>query len=151
LTSENIDKYDLTYRGMEMVDEIDTYVFEVNPKTLEKDQRYFEGRIWVDQQDLQIVKTYGKAVPDIHGRSGENLFPRFETYRENIDGKYWFPTYTHANDVLDFTAGPVRIKMTVRYANYKQFKSTARILDSTPLPAEPNKPPDKKPPQPPRQ
>ncbi len=142
LTTEDLPKYVLDYAGREQVDEIGTYVFHVRPRRIERGQRYFEGTIWVDDQDLQIVKSYGKAVPDIHHGDQENLFPRFETYRENIDGKYWFPTYTRADDVLHFRNNDVRIHMVVRYSNYKQFKATSRILG-----AEPVKPETKKPPQ----
>lgn len=144
LTTEELPKYRLEYRGKERIDELDTYIFDVTPKRIEKGQRYFEGRIWVDDQDLQIVKTYGKAVPDIRRGSDENLFPRFETYRENIDGKYWFPTYTRADDVLPFRKEPVRIRMIVRYSNYQQFKSTVKII-----PGGPVKPGDAPPPKPP--
>ncbi len=73
------------------------------------------------------MKTYGKAVPDIRKNGQENLFPRFETYREQIDGKYWFPTWTGADDTLYFSNGPQRIRMLVRYENYKQFKSETTI------------------------
>jgi len=148
LTSQDLGKYDLEYQGRERVDEIGAYVFSVHPRRMVPGQRYFEGKIWVDDEDMQIVKTYGKAVPDIHSRGGENLFPRFETYRENIDGKYWFPTYTRADDTLRFSNGPVRIRMIVRYTNYKQFKATARILDAKPLPPEQNAPPAKNAPRP---
>src|SRR5262247_2817374 len=77
LTSDDIGKYNVKYLGKEMVDDIDCYVFDVAPKKIEKGQRYFQGQIWVDDKDLQIVKTYGKAVPDIRGKGPENLFPRF--------------------------------------------------------------------------
>jgi hypothetical protein len=127
LTTEDLPKYDIHYVGREQVDEISTYLFEVGPKKIEKNQRYFQGRIWVDQRDLEIVKTYGKAVPDIKKGGSENFFPRFETIRENIEGSYWFPTYTHADDVLHFTTGNVRIRMTVRYKNYKRFGSTVKF------------------------
>src|SRR5207244_3614571 len=91
LTSDDIGRYKLTYTGQEKIDEIGCYVFDVEPKRLEKDQRYFQGKIWVDDRDFQIVKTYGKAVPDLNkGKERENLFPKFETYREQID-QYWFP------------------------------------------------------------
>lgn len=127
LTSDDIGKYNIRYLGRQKVDEIETYVFFVTPKVMEKGQRYFEGQIWVDDRDLQIVKTYGKAVPDIRGKNGENLFPRFETYREQIDGKYWFPTYTAADDTLHFQNGALRIRMLVKYEDYKQFKSLTDI------------------------
>ena len=128
LTSDDISKYDLKYGGKEKIDEIDCYVFEVGPKKIEKGQRYFEGKIWVDDQDFQIVKTYGKAVPDVRQKGGqENLFPKFETYREQIDGKYWFPTYTRAVDTLQFSSGAVRMREIVRYENYKKFEADVRL------------------------
>jgi len=127
LTSDEIVKYSIKYLGKEKVDDIDCFVFDVAPKKLEKGQRYFQGQIWVDDRDLQIVKTYGKAVPDIKKGDGENLFPRFETYREQVDGKYWFPTYTRAVDTLQFSSGGKRIRQVVKYDNYKQFQSNVRL------------------------
>ena len=127
LTSDDIGKYNLKYLGKEKVDEIDSYVFDVAPKTIEKDQRYFQGQIWVDDKDLQIVKTYGKAVPDKKTKNNENLFPRFETYREQIDGKYWFPTYTRAVDTLQFSTGAQRIRQIVKYENYKKFEADVKL------------------------
>ena len=122
LTTEDLNLYDVEYLGKELIDEIDTYVFQVGPKVLEEGERYFEGQIWVDDLDLQIVKTFGKAVPDITEDGQENLFPRFETYREQIDD-YWFPTYTRAVDTLNFSSGPKKIRQVIRYENYKQFAS----------------------------
>ncbi len=141
LTTEDLPKYNLAYQGREHVDEIGTYVFRVAPRRIEKGQRYFQGTIWVDDQDLQIVKTYGKAVPDIRRGEQENLFPRFETYRENIDGKYWFPTYTRADDVLRFSNRDVRIRMIVRYSDYKQFKVSTKIIGANPVEPEKPRPP----------
>jgi hypothetical protein len=74
LTSDDIGKYELKYSGKEKIDEIDCYVFDVAPKKIEKGQRYFQGQIWVDDQDLQIVKTYGKAVPDIKEKERKTCF-----------------------------------------------------------------------------
>src|SRR5256712_1339070 len=127
LTSDDIGKYNLKYLGKEMVDEIDCFVFDVAPKTMEKGQRYFQGQIWVDDKDLQIVKTYGKAVPDLKTKDNENLFPRFETYREQIDGKYWFPTYTRAVDTLQFSTGAQRIRQVIKYENYKKFEANVKL------------------------
>jgi hypothetical protein len=127
LTSEELPKYDVTYIGREALDELGTYVFDVKPKKIEKNQRYFQGRIWVDDRDLNIVKTDGKAVPDIIKHGQENIFPRFETFRENIEGHYWFPTYTRSDDELHFSTGAVHMRMTVKYANYKRFGSTIKI------------------------
>jgi hypothetical protein len=128
LTSAELPKYNVTYVGRQAVDALGTYVFDVAPKTLEKNQRYFQGRIWVDDRDLEIVKTDGKAVPDIRKGGNENVFPRFETYRENIEGHFWFPTYTRSDDFLHFTGNDVHIRMSVRYTNYKRFRVSIRLL-----------------------
>src|SRR5579863_7059350 len=127
LTAEELPKYNVTYVGRQLVDELHCYIFEDGPKKIEKDQLYFQGRVWVDQTDLQIVKSYGKAVPDIIKKNNENIFPHFETLRENITGPYWFPTYTHADDTLRFSSGGVHIRFTVKYANYKRFGSTHKL------------------------
>jgi hypothetical protein len=127
LTADELPKYDVNYAGREQLDELGTYVFDVKPKKIEKNQRYFQGRIWVDDHDLNIVKSDGKAVPDIIKKGNENIFPRFETFRENIEGHYWFPTYTRSDDELHFSTGSVHMKMTVRYANYKRFGATIKI------------------------
>ncbi len=132
LTTEDLPKYNIVYVGREQVDEIGTYVFDASPKTIEKNQRYFQGRVWVDDKDLEVVKTDGKAVPDIRKGGTENVFPRFETYRENIEGHYWFPTYTHSDDVLHFRTGSVHLRMTVRYEDYKRFRVSSRILKANP-------------------
>ena len=131
LTTEELPKYDLTYVGRQNVDELSCYVFDVAPKVIEKKQRYFKGRVWVDQKDLQIVLTDGKAVPDIITKNNENVFPRFKTYRENIAEGYWFPTYTKADDYLHFRSGDIHIRMAVRYSNYKRYGSTVKMGTAT--------------------
>lgn len=141
LTSDEIPEYDILYVGQQHLDELDTYVFDIAPKKIEKNKRYFQGRIWVDNRDFQIVKTYGKNVPDIHKTAnGENLFPRFTTYREQIDGQYWFPTYTNVDDTLHFKSGDVHIREIVKYTNYKRFGSKSRIIyEGQELPPEKKK------------
>ena len=124
LTTNELPKYYIRYLGREKLDEISCYTFAVKPKRLESGQRYFEGIVWVDDQDLQIVKSYGRGVGQ---RKGDNQYPKFETYREQVDGKYWFPTYTIANATLHFRENDQRMKMTVRYEDYKQFKSDTTI------------------------
>ena len=128
LTSEEIPEYSILYVGQQKEDELHCYVFDIAPKQIVGKKRYFQGRIWVDDRDFQIVKTYGKTVPDIHKKKGqENLFPKFTTWREQIDGRYWFPTYTKADDTLHFSTGDVRILEKVKYENYKRFGSNVKI------------------------
>jgi hypothetical protein len=126
LTTDELSKYDIQYTGKEKLDEIDCYRFAVHPTKMVKGERYFEGDIWVDDRDLQIVKTFGKGV-GVQKKSDDNQFPKFETYREQIDGKYWFPTYTRANDTLHFRDLNQRIRMTVKYENYKRFGSETSV------------------------
>jgi len=167
LAAEDLPNYRLSYVGKEKIDELNTHVFEVTPKILAdprelkraRDQniegKYFQGRIWVDDQDLQIVKTAGKTVPEFKQR-----FPRFETYRENIDGRYWFPTYTAGDDELVFERGPsIKVRLLVRYRDYRQFQSDVKITGAseeveetpgkTPEPGKPN-PQEEKKPEPPK-
>jgi hypothetical protein len=153
MTNETADEYNITYKGRDKVDEITCYTFMVEPKVLTKDRkRYFDGEIWVDDEDLQIVKTYGRSTG--HLRRGEDQqFPKFETYRQQIDGKYWFPTYSYADDTLNFKDGQSqRIKEIVKYDQYKkyEFKSNSSITygqvggaDGQPAnpPAKPANPP----------
>ncbi len=117
---------------------MNTFVFDVTPKVMSnerelkklKDQKvegkFFQGRIWVDDEDLQVVKSAGKVVPEFKQR-----FPKFETYRENIDGRYWFPTYTYGDDKLFFDGGePLHIRMVIKYKNYRRFQSDIKFLDA---------------------
>ena len=137
LTTSSISKYNLHYLGKELVDEIDTFVFDVSPRVIKKTERYFEGKIWVDDRDLQIVKTNGRTVYKVTKRNRDQRFPKFETYRENIDGKYWFPTYTRADDVLRFPGGQnVRIREIVTYKKYKRFKADVKITVGDEVPPE---------------
>ena len=131
LTTAELPLYDVIYVGQQHVDEIDTYVFDMAPKKIEKGQRYFQGRIWVENRDFQIVKTCGRNVPDVHAKKKneqENLTPKFVTYREQIDGQYWFPTYTRADDDLHFQGGDVHIREIIKYTNYKRFGAKTRII-----------------------
>jgi hypothetical protein len=84
---------------------------------------------WVDQRDHSIIRSEGRAVPQVLSTRGgrENLFPYFTTVREKI-GEYWFPIYTHAEDTLHFSSGPVRMKLAIRYRDYKRFSAESRIL-----------------------
>jgi hypothetical protein len=129
LTSDEINQYSILYVGQQQEDELHCYVFDVAPKQIEGKKRYFQGRIWVDDKDFQIVKTYGKTVPDIRKKkNSENLFPKFTTYREQVaDGPYWFPVYTRADDTLHFSNQDVKIREIVKYTNYKKFGSNVKI------------------------
>jgi hypothetical protein len=134
LTTEDLPKYDVTYLGRQHVDELDTYVFSAGPKVFEKGKHYFQGKVWIDQQDLQIVLVNGITVPQDKRRGHEDLQPPFTTYYEQVDGKYWFPTYTKAEGNLHFAAQEgalsqdVHMRNIVKYTDYKQFHATSRII-----------------------
>jgi outer membrane lipoprotein-sorting protein len=125
LTTDEVHKYQVDYLGRETLD-VSCYVFSVKPRNLEIGQRYFQGQIWVDERDLQIVKSYGRGV-GLKKNGFDTQYPKFETQRKRVDGKYWFPVSTTADDTLNFQAGPQRMRMTVKYEEYKQFKSTVTI------------------------
>ncbi len=130
LTAKELPLYDLKYTGKEKADELDCYVFSVKPKQTKGGRIYFQGRIWVDDQDLQIVKSIGKPVP----QRRENQFPEFETIRQVIDDKYWFPVWTRADSNLNFPSQVVRVEETITYEDYKRFGSKATIDFGTPKP-----------------
>jgi len=123
LTREDLSQYNLTYAGQQHVDDLDTYEFHVEPKKEEKGKRYFQGRIWVDAQDFQIVKVCGKSGPEkvrVKRHQEPDLRPMFVTYRQQVDGRYWFPAYTRSDDTLRFKAGPVHVRETIKYSGYKR-------------------------------
>ena len=130
LTEEDLPEYNILYVGQQQEDELHCYVFDIAPKKIEGKKRYFQGRVWVDNHDFQIVKTYGKTVPDIRQKHGdqENLFPKFTTWRQQIDGQYWFPVFTKADDELHFKLEDVHIKEIVKYEDYKRFGANSKIL-----------------------
>jgi hypothetical protein len=132
LTTEEVPEYNILYAGQQTEDQLHCYVFDIAPKAIVGKKRYFQGRIWVDDQDFQIVKTYGQAVPEIKDtkKKGkeEHLYPKFTTWRQQIDNQYWFPTYTRADDTLHFNTGDIHIREIVKYEDYKRFGSNVRIL-----------------------
>ena len=134
LTTEDIGQYRVRYAGTQPVDNIPMYVFDVEPRQIQPGQRYFEGRIWVEQHDFQIVVTNGKNVPDNTRRGQEDLSVPFTTYRQQIDGKYWFPVYTRAEGTLHFEnckqclPEDVHLREIVKYGDYKRFGSDSHIL-----------------------
>jgi len=132
LTTAEVPNYYVRYLGRETLDEIACYAFAVKPKRLEAGKRYLQGIIWVDDRDLMIVKSYGRGT-GLKKKGVDYQYPKFETFREQIDGKYWFPTYTIANSVLPFENGPQRIRQSVRYEDYKQFKADVKVIFGDPV------------------
>ncbi|MGA8761418.1 MAG: hypothetical protein WB562_00895, partial [Candidatus Sulfotelmatobacter sp.] len=155
--------YNILYAGQQQEDELHCYVFDVAPKEIVGKKRYFQGRIWVDDHDFQIVKTYGQGVPETVDKKKrgkeEHLYPKFTTWRSQVDGLYWFPTYTRADDTLHFQVQEVHIREIVKYEDYKRFGSNVKILyqgkelpkadqkDQKPDQQKPDAPPNSQPPQ----
>ena len=144
LEPSKIPQYDFRYVGKDKIDELNLYVFDVTPKVMpdpkKTKERFFMGRIWVDEQDLQIVKTKGKGVPE----TKKNKFPTVETYREQIDGRYWFPTYSYADEELIFDSGDtLHIRMKVRYSDFELARAKVKIIeiDDPDAPKKETKPP----------
>ena len=130
LEPSKLNLYNISYAGKEKVDELTCYVFDVAPKVLpdakKTKERFFKGRVWVDDQDLQIVKVRGKGVPE----KKNSRYPTFETYREQIDGKFWFPTYTYADEELVFDNGSVvHLRMRITFNEFERPRAKVKVLD----------------------
>jgi TonB family protein len=130
LDPTKVGRYNIRYVGKEKIDELNLFIFDVQPKIMpdpkKTKERLFSGRIWVDDQDLQIVKTKGKGVPE----TKKNKFPTVETYREHIDGRYWFPTYSYADEELIFdNGGSIHVRMKVRYMDFTPTQATLKVTE----------------------
>ena len=121
LTQDRLWNYETRFRGDENIDDVECWVLEVKPRQILGSQRFFDGLMWVDKKDYNIVRMEGQAVPQLISTKDENLFPRFTTIRKPVDGKHWFPVYTYADDMLPFRTGPQRIRLRISYSNYKRF------------------------------
>lgn len=143
LIPSQLSKYNLQYLNTEKVDEVDCYIFQVSPKTLDRQHPLFDGVIWVDQKYLEVVKTYGQWVTDLGPLHPPSLpFDMFETYRENVQGKYWFPNYARADAVYKIKDRDVPIRVTIKWMNYKPFGA----IETPSEPASPTRPPASAPP-----
>ena len=127
LVDELLPLYETKFRGDEKIDDVDCYVLQVRPRQILSGQRLFDGLLWIKKDDFAIIRSEGQAVPQVHGMKEENLFPRFTTVREPVDGTHWFPIYTHADDTLAFRTGLQRIRLQIRYTNYKRFGADSTI------------------------
>jgi hypothetical protein len=121
LTPDQRERYEFTYQGTQAVDELNTFAFRVKPRRLERRRAQFEGIVWVDDRDFAIVRTFGRMVTEVEEEEGRTNLPfkHFETYRENIEGKYWFPTYTRSEEILKAEAGDTRLRLTIRSTNFR--------------------------------
>ena len=126
LTEDQLWIYQTEYKGEERVGDTDCWVLSIRPRQILSGQRLFDGMLWVREDDFSVVRSEGKAVPQIVTVKQENLFPRFTTDRKRVNG-FWFPAVTSADDTLYFRAGPIREKLTIRYDVYKKFGSDTTV------------------------
>ncbi len=126
-TEESLWAYETRYRGTEAIEGKPYYLLAVRPRQVLRGMRYFDGLLWVDPATLGVARTEGQAVPPVYTGGEENIFPRFTTIRRLVDGRHWFPVHTHADDVLPFRSGPRRIRLTIRYADYRRFAADSTI------------------------
>ena len=135
LTTAQLAKYDFKYLGTEQVDEVDCYIFQVKPRTVERAHYFFDGIVWVDTQYLELVKSYGKWVNDLGDLRTDTMpFSIFETYRENVDGKFWLPNYMRSDSTLNLKDFHVPVRLVIKWTDYKLLSA------ATPAPAAPATP-----------
>jgi len=126
LNSAQLAKYDLKYIGEETIDEIDCYIFQVKPKALDRTHAYLDGIVWVDTKYLEVVKTYGRWVNELGDVKFATMpFTTFETYRENVDGKYWFPNYERADETLHLKDGDFPVRLVIKWSDFKPLPAAA--------------------------
>ena len=126
LNTSQLAKYDLKFIGDEQIDEIPCYIFQVKPKGVDRTNNYFEGIVWVDSKYLEVVKTYGKWVNELGDVHIANLpFTTYETYRENVDGKYWFPNYQRSDDTVHLKDGDFAVRLVIKWAEFKVLPAAA--------------------------
>jgi hypothetical protein len=136
LTAAEIENYNFKYAGQEKLDQLNTYIFQVKPKTLSRKKRYFEGVIWIDDSDFAIVKSYGKFVSELEGNGTALPFTMFETYRENFQSKYWLPTYTRSDDYYKSDGNEdMPLRLVVRSTDFKVHTAAAAPSGSITAPA----------------
>ena len=127
LTKDQAFLYATQFRGEENMDGMDCFVVQIRPRQILDGQRLFDGMLWVSKKDYSVIRSEGQAVPEIHTLKTENLFPHFTTMRQKVEGDFWFPVMTYADDTLYFRGGAQRIRLTIRYSEYHRFGADSKI------------------------
>ena len=136
LTTDELPNYNLTYVGDEKLDELHTWIFQVKPKQLSRKRRFFDGVVWIDDRDFAVVKSYGHFVSDIDSEGASLPFKMFETYRENFEEKYWLPTYTSSEEVVDNADDTeTRLKLVIHDTNFKLHSADVAPPEAAAVPA----------------
>jgi len=95
----NRQTYDFKYVHREFLGDVRTIVFDVTPKKGTGNGR-FEGRIWVEDQDYNIVRLNGTYAP----RPRNAYFFHMDSWRLNLIQGYWLPSYIYSEEG-DFSYG----------------------------------------------
>ncbi|HEX5227138.1 MAG TPA: hypothetical protein VFW44_05485 [Bryobacteraceae bacterium] len=127
LTKDQAFLYETQFKGEEMMDGVDCFVVQILPRQILEEQRLFDGMLWVSKKDYSVIRSEGQAVPQIHTLKTENLFPHFTTLRQKVDGDYYFPVMTYGDDTLNFRGGAQRVRLTIRYSDYRRFGADSKI------------------------
>jgi len=123
-TTAQLPKYEITYGGKQPLDELSAYFFSVKPRALERAHAYFSGVVWVDEQDLVIVKMMGKWVTELGDVTSSVLpFSVFETYRQQVGKKFWFPAYSRSDESIKAGDERVPIRAIVRWSDFTPIES----------------------------
>ena len=141
LTTAQLAKYNLKYLGKEQVDEVECYIFQVKPKMVERQKAYFDGVVWVDAKYLEVVKTYGQWMTDLGPMHAIKDLPfnLFETYRENVEGKYWFPNYSRSDETADVKGQQIPVRIVIKWTDFKPLPAAPPAAGpaAAPAPAKP--------------
>jgi len=104
--------YDFRYVRREFLGEVRCLVFDVTPKKGTGNGRFL-GRVWVEDQDFNIVRLNGTYAP----RPRNSYFFHMDSWRLNLIPGYWVPTFIYSEEG-DFSAGA---------KNKLAFKAQTRI------------------------
>lgn len=88
------DHYDLKYVRQQFLGQVRTLVFDVIPKS-HADEVRFQGRIWVEDQDYNIVRINGTYGPDTQSK----YYFHFDSWRINMQAGVWLPAYVYTEEV----------------------------------------------------
>jgi len=127
-TAFNTATYDFQYSRREFLGEVRCLVFEVAPLE-KKGAGRFIGTIWVDDQDLRIVRFNGTYT-----RSKSSwLFFHFDSWRVNVEPGLWVPAFIYVEEGNGFSedagqAAHPRFKAQTRFWGYSPVRSKADEL-----------------------
>ena len=112
--------YDFSFVRREFLGEVRCFVIDVQPKP-EAPAGRFQGRIWVEDHDYNIVRFNGT-----YSRAPQNKFLHFDSWRLNLQPGLWLPAYVYSEESdLESGSGHVHLKAQTRLWGY-DLKGTAK-------------------------